>query len=96
MNRNEDTLRNLCHNIKHINICIIEVPEGEKGEKGPETIFEEIITENFPNVQKETVTQAQEVQKLPLRINSRRHAHTHCNQTDRKYEKEQITYKGPP
>ena len=28
MNRNEDTLRNLCHNIKHINICIIVVPEG--------------------------------------------------------------------
>ena len=59
-------------------------------------LLKEIITENFPNVQKETVTQAQEVQKLPLRINSRRHAHTHCNQTDRKYEKQQITYKGPP
>ena len=25
------------------NICIIWVPEGEEGEKGPEKIFEEII-----------------------------------------------------
>jgi len=96
MRRNEGSLRDLWDNVRCTNICIIEVPEGEKGEKGPETIFEEIITGNFPNVQKETVTQAQEVQKLPLRINSRRHAHTHCNQTDRKYEKQQITYKGPP
>ena len=39
------------------NICIIGVPEGEEGEKGPEKIYEEIIAENFPNVGKETVTQ---------------------------------------
>ena len=34
--------------IKHTNICIIGVPEGEEREKGPDKIFAEIIAENFP------------------------------------------------
>ena len=58
MKRNEDSLRVLWDNIKHINICIIRVPEGEEREKGPEKIFEEIIAENFPNLGKETVTKS--------------------------------------
>ena len=41
MKRNEDSLRDLWDNIKHTNILIIRVIEGE--EKGPEKIFEEII-----------------------------------------------------
>jgi len=40
MNRNEDSLRDLWDNIKHTNICITGVPEGEEREKGPEKIFE--------------------------------------------------------
>ena len=39
MKWNEDSLRDLWDNIKHTNICIIGVPEGEKREKGPEKIF---------------------------------------------------------
>ena len=35
MKRNEDSLRDLWDNIKHNNICIIGVPEGEEREKGP-------------------------------------------------------------
>ena len=35
MKRNEDSLRDSWHNIKHINIHIIGVP-GEEREKGPE------------------------------------------------------------
>ena len=50
MKRNEDSLRDLWDNIKHNNIRIIGVPEGEKREKGPEKIYEEIIVENFPNM----------------------------------------------
>ena len=42
MKRNEDTLRDLQDNIKHSNIRIIGVPEGEETEKGPEKIFEKI------------------------------------------------------
>ena len=32
-------------------------------------IFEDIIAENIPNLGKETVTQIQEVQRVPYRIN---------------------------
>ena len=41
-------------------------------EKGPEKIFEEIIVENFLNMGNEIVTQVQEVQRVPYRINPRR------------------------
>ena len=44
MKRNEYSLRDLWDNIKCINICVIGVPEGEEREKGPEKIFEEIIS----------------------------------------------------
>ena len=53
MKRNEDCLRDLWDNIKHTNIRILGVPEGEEREKGPEKIFEEITVENFPNMGKE-------------------------------------------
>ena len=56
MKRNEDSLRDLWANIKHKNIRIIWVPEGEEREKGPEKIFEEIIVENFPNMGKKMAT----------------------------------------
>ena len=71
MKRNEDSLRDLWDNIKVTNIRIIEVPEGDERE-GPEKIFEEIIVENFPNMEKEIATQDQEAQRVPGRINPRR------------------------
>ena len=37
--KNEDSLRDFWDNIKHTNIRIIGVPEGEESEKGPEKIF---------------------------------------------------------
>ena len=60
MKRTEDSLRDLWDNIKHSNIRIIGVPEEEEKKKGYEKIFEEIIVENFPNMEKEIVSQAQE------------------------------------
>ena len=63
--RNEDSLRDLWDNVKHTNIRIVGVPEGEKREKGPEKTFEEIIVENFLNMEKEIVTQVQEAQRVP-------------------------------
>ena len=72
MKRNEDRLRDLWDNIKCTNIRIIEIPEGEEREKGPEKILEEIIVENFPNVGKEIATQIQEAQRVPGRKTLRR------------------------
>ena len=53
MKRNEDSLRDLWDNIKHTNILIIRIPEGEERKKGPAKIFEEIIAESFPHMGKE-------------------------------------------
>ena len=70
MKRNEHSLWDLWDNIKHTNICIIGVPEGEQ--KGPEKIFEEIIAENFPNMGKKITNQVQEAQGVTGRINPKR------------------------
>ena len=59
MKKNEDSLRDLWDNIKHTNIHIIGIPEGEEREKGEENIFENIIAENFSNLGKETDIQVQ-------------------------------------
>ena len=59
MRRNEDSLRDLWDNIKCTNIRITGVPEGEEREKGLEKIFEELIVENFHNMGKEIVREAQ-------------------------------------
>ena len=55
MKRTEDSLRDLWDNIKCSNILIIGIPEDEEKKKGYGKIFEEIIVENFPNMEKEIV-----------------------------------------
>ena len=55
MKRTEDRLRDLWDNIKHTNTWIIGAPEEEEKKKGYDKIFEEIIVENFPNIEKEIV-----------------------------------------
>ena len=63
MKRTGDSLRDLWDNIKCTNIQIIGVPEEEEEQKKCyEKIFEEIIVENFPNMEKELVNQVQEAQ----------------------------------
>ena len=75
--------------------------------KGYEEIFEEIIVENFPNMEKEIVNQVQEVQSVPYRINSMwnmpRHILIKLTKIKHKEkilkaarEKQQVTYKGNP
>ena len=68
--RNEDNLRDLWDHVKHPNIQIIGVPEEDK-KKGHEKILKEIIVEKFPKMDKEIVTQVQESQRVPNRINPR-------------------------
>ena len=69
--RNEDNLRDLQDNMKCSNIRIMGVAEEDK-KKDHEKILEEIIVENFPKMGKEIITQIQETQRVPNRINQRR------------------------
>ena len=48
MKKNESSVWDLWGNIKHPDLCIIQIPE-EKKEKGIESLFEKIMAENFPN-----------------------------------------------
>ena len=45
-------------NMKHNNIHIIGILEGEEGEQGTENLFEKVIMENFPNLMREKVTRS--------------------------------------
>ena len=53
MKRTQYSLRDLQDNIKCTNIRIIGVPEKEEKKKGYEKVFEEMIVENFPNMEQE-------------------------------------------
>ena len=64
-------------NIKHNNICIIGIPEGEEEEQGVENLFEKVMMENFPNLRREshtnpgiTESQARGTQRGPLQDTS--------------------------
>ena len=105
MKRTEDSLRDLWDNIKCTNIQSIRLPEEEEKKKGYEKIFEEIIIENFPNMEKEIANQVEEAQSVPYRINPRRNTPRHMliklTKTKHKErilkaanQKQQIIYKG--
>ena len=74
-------------------------------QKGYEKILEEIIVENFPNMEKGIANIVQEAQRVPYRINPRRNTRKHIliklTKTEYKErilkaarEKQQVTYKG--
>ena len=77
MQKTEDSLRDLWDNINCTNILITGVSEEEEKTKGYEKIFEEIIVENFPNMEKEIVNQVQEAQSVPYRTNPRQNTSRH-------------------
>ena len=82
-------------------------PREEDKKTDHERILEEIIVENFPKMGKEIVTQVQENQRVPNRINSRQNTSRHMliklTKTKHKEqilkgarEDQQITHKGIP
>ena len=71
MKKDEINIRDVWDNIKHANLCIIGVPEGEEKEKGIENILEEIMSENFPNL-KETDFKIWDKQRSPNKLNPNR------------------------
>ena len=66
--RNEDNLRDLQDNIICPNIRLIGVPEEEDRKKDHEKILEEITVENLPKMGKEIITQVQETQLHPPKL----------------------------
>uniref|UniRef100_A0A8D0YV07 L1 transposable element RRM domain-containing protein n=1 Tax=Sus scrofa TaxID=9823 RepID=A0A8D0YV07_PIG len=71
MNKHESNIRHLWDHIKWAKLRRIGIPKGEGKEKGMENIFEEITSENVPNL-KDTDIQMQEAQKAPNRLNPNR------------------------
>ena len=93
-------------NMKHNNICIIGIPEGEEEEQGIENLFEKVMMENFANLMREKVTQIQETQS-PEQENTKRPTARHILIKMAKFqdkerilkearEKQEVTYKGAP
>ena len=65
--------------MRHTNIQIIGIPEEEQKKKGYEKIFEEIIVENFPNMEKEIANQVQMLQSPIKDKPKKKQAKTYTN-----------------
>ena len=106
--KSEESLTNLWDNLKHSNIQIIEVPEGEEQQQEIENLFEQIMEENFPNLVKEIDFQeVQEAQRVPKKLDPKRNTPRHITIKLPKIKdkekilkearrKERVTYKGLP
>ena len=65
----EVMLMEINDSLRKKNVRLISVPKGAKKDRGPEYIFEQIIADNFPNLEKETGFQIQEIERFPPKIN---------------------------
>ena len=84
------------------------MPEGEEEEQEIENLFENIMKEDFPNLAKEIDFQeVQEAQRVPKKLDPRKHTPRHIIMTLAKIkdkektlkaarQKETVTYKGVP
>ena len=61
----EGKIRELSDTLKRNNLHITGIPEEEERGKGAEDVLEEIIAENFPDLEKEKGIEIQEAQELP-------------------------------
>ena len=76
--KSEERLTNIWDNLKHSNIQIIGVPEGEEEGQEIENLFEQLIKENFPNLAKEIDFQeVQEAQRVPKKLDPKRNVPRH-------------------
>ena len=66
-------------NMRHTNICIIGIPEGEQKKQGMENLLQKIMMENFPNLIREKLTQIQETQTPNKEELKEAHLKTHQN-----------------
>jgi hypothetical protein len=64
--------------MKRPNLQIMDVEEGEEIQtKGIDNLFNRLIAENFPNLEKERVTQVQEVYRTPNHQDQKRNNPRH-------------------
>jgi lipopolysaccharide biosynthesis regulator YciM len=92
--------------MRRTNLKIIGIEESENSQlKGPVNIFNKIVEENFPNLQKEMPKKIQEAYRTPNRLDQKRNFFCHIiNKTPNvqnkekilkvEREKSQVTYKG--
>ena len=65
----EERLREINDSLRRKNLHLMGVPEGTKCDRAPESGFEQIIAENFPNLGRETGIQIQEIERSSPKIN---------------------------
>ena len=63
----EERLREINDSLRRKNLHLAGVPEDTEKDRGPESVFEQIIAENFPNLGRETGIQIQEIERSPLK-----------------------------
>jgi hypothetical protein len=69
----ERNMQELTYSIKRPNLRILGIEEGEEVQaKGIHNIFNKIVTENFPNLEKTMPTQVQEASRIPNRLDQNR------------------------
>ncbi|KAF0881758.1 LORF1 protein, partial [Crocuta crocuta] len=70
--KHEKRVRELSDTIKWNKIRPIGIPEEEERGKGADGVLEQIIAENFPNLEREVEVEIQEAQRTPFRRNLNR------------------------
>nr|KAF6392601.1 hypothetical protein mPipKuh1_007790 [Pipistrellus kuhlii] len=75
--KQEESLQELWDNTKQNNIRIIGVPEGKETGIDMEKVFQEIMTENFTEIEKKKPKQIQDVRRVPSKMNPRRQTPRH-------------------
>ena len=68
-------LREINGSFRRKNLCLIGVPEGAERDRGPESIFEQIIAENVPNLGREMGDQNKKIERCLALINKNHSTH---------------------
>ena len=68
----EDRLREINDSLRKKSLCVIGDPEGAERDRGTEYVFEQIMAEKFPNMERETGIQIQEIERSPRKFNKNR------------------------
>uniref|UniRef100_A0A9L0R2Q2 LINE-1 retrotransposable element ORF1 protein n=1 Tax=Equus caballus TaxID=9796 RepID=A0A9L0R2Q2_HORSE len=104
--RNEESIREIADSMRRKNLRIIGIPENVEKENGAESVLNEIIEENFPNLGIEGEMCVEEALRSPRFVNVKRPTARHIEvQMAKMNDKERmlkaarqkrITYKGFP